>query len=63
MIDYGNLMEVMFNAEMLKNKEFAPVLKVLNKYGLFGTKAMSFLSEFSEVVEEWNKNQQERNND
>lgn len=37
--------DMMMNAMMLNEKSMAPIITVLNNYGIFGTKAMTFLME------------------
>ncbi len=37
--------EVFLNAMMLGEQSMAPVVRVLNKYGIYGSKVMTFLLE------------------
>lgn len=50
-IDFENLINAQLNNEMIKSdKNMASVIKLLNKYGIFGMKALSFLHELEFVL-------------
>lgn len=42
--------EMVMNALLLENKESAPIVKVLNKYGVYGNKAFNLILELAVVT-------------
>lgn len=50
-LDYEAMLNQLLNAAIVAdNKELAPVMKVLNKYGISGFKALAFLMELADAV-------------
>ena len=54
--DFTGIIDAMMNAELLKNKEAAPLTILLNKYGIRGIKAMEFLLELVAIFGEKENN-------
>lgn len=50
--DFTGIVDAYLNAELLKNKEAAPLTTLLNKYGIKGTKAMEFMLELVAIFGE-----------
>ena len=48
-IDLTGFVDAHINNELLKHKDIAPLVNLLNKYGIKGTKAMEFLMELNVV--------------
>ena len=44
--DFANVMQHKLNAEMKKEKALKPIIEVLNKYGIYGSKVFEFLGDF-----------------
>lgn len=53
--DFKKIINEKINSEMMKEKESAPIVKLLNKYGIYGVDAMAFIMEMGEVVKEINE--------
>ena len=53
-LDFKALINTMANEELLKQKEVAPVVKVCNKYGIFGTDFVQFIIELGEAAQQCN---------
>lgn len=51
-VNFTGIIDAMINAELLKNEEAAPLIKLLNKYGIRGTKAMEFALELIAIFGE-----------
>lgn len=52
-IDFEELLNVTIEAKMCEaDKKMKPILAVLKKYGIRGTKALTFLTEIAAVIEE-----------
>lgn len=45
--DINSLLKVAFNAKLLNDKNIKPVVKVMNKYGVFGLDCLSFMAELA----------------
>lgn len=55
-VNFSGIVDEMLNMNMLKNKDTAPFVALLNKYGIRGVKAMEFILEFGEVAKEMGNN-------
>lgn len=53
--DFKKIINEKINSEMMKEKEAAPIVKVLNKHGIYGVDAMAFIMELGEAVKEINE--------
>lgn len=50
--DFSNFVTVMLNNSLKENEDLKPIIKLLNKYGIYGEKAVSFLLEFNAILEQ-----------
>lgn len=55
-VDYTDMVDEMLNLSLLKHKEAAPIVKLLNKYGIKGARAISFIMEMNEIGKEMGQN-------
>ena len=53
-IDFKALLNMKIDGELLKNKEFAPLVRVCHKYGIHGMDVATFLMEFAVAAEQIN---------
>lgn len=59
--DLTTILGLYINNKMLKDKRSVPMVKLLNKYGIYGIKAANFMLELVEVLKEMGENNDQIN--
>lgn len=57
--DFASVMQHKLNAEMKKEEALKPIVEVLNKYGIYGSKVFDFLGDFATACQRAKSDQEE----
>ena len=61
--DFNAIMQQYYNKVLKDNKELTPLIDLLNKYGIYGTKVLEFIPELATALQQCKNEREQKGGD